>query len=161
MNRRIVGRWVVWLVVAAVVGFVALVIIEGAFHWRVGTAATPADAPIKDLPADATQIAYWLPPGIWPARLYEFNISEAGYRQWVADKDIDGMSEIKEWSGDRDDPWGGRSVRAYSWEDGTWNRKLLYHALVATWQSETSPDCGLSMIYDLDTGRAYYYSHSR
>jgi hypothetical protein len=116
---------------------------------RSGTAATTADAPISELPKDATNIEYYFPAATWPNTYYEFNTSESGYRSWVAGWQIHRLDPISK---------GPVSVYRYNLKKDESEILDIEDSLCTGW---SEGDAGASLVYDLKTGRAYFHSHTR
>ena len=141
-------RFAKWLIAVAVVIVVVSFAVKVCRH-RAGTAATAADAPIGGIPKDATDIEYYFPAATLPNTYYEFNTSESGYRSWVAG-----------WQGCTLSPIRRGTVSGYRYDLKTDESEILEieDGLIASW---AEGDAGVYLTYDIKTGRAYFYSHTR
>ncbi len=134
--------------IAVFISAAALILLLGPFFCsrmmasQTGTSATRAGCPVRSLPADATQISYYVPAPMGPWTAYEFNTSPAMFKAWAA-KNGWPLKPIV----------GGTSVRRFDWSIATIPNGVEYF-----WQED---DSSRQVIYDSSTGRAYYQYSSR
>jgi hypothetical protein len=119
------------------------------FQNSVGTAATADRAAVSDLPPGATDISWFIPGAFGPNTLYEFTIDERGFDHWVR------IRNFPELEGPNRSAY--RILRYDQATDALVWRELQ-NAITYTWGEE---DRGVYFVYDLNGGRAYYWSHSR
>src|SRR3954471_11301756 len=114
-----------------------------------GTSPTAAGAAVDDLPADATDVAWFLPGAFKPHTMFEFTTSEAGYEQWVHNRSRPKL----------DGPKRGRiGVLRYDRTTHAVVWREFQDAIAYTWNEA---DRGVQLVYEPDQRRAYYWSHSR
>lgn len=122
-------------------GLLASVGVWKAFQPREGRGVSRAAAPISGLPPDTSNINYRLGGAFDPIpACYEFDTSEQSFRDWAASKN---------WTLEQ----AGGVMTRYDQSQVTINRGLFYH-----WTEE---DSGVHAAFDRDTGRAYFYNHTR
>jgi hypothetical protein len=105
------------------------------------------NAPIANLPADATEIDYYLYGILGPSTQYSFNTSEPSFLEWVKQfKHVKPVEKLRFSVSDYVDLTGARVdvdiVNGYFFE-------------------YSFEDSGTHIAYDKDTGRVYYFDHSR
>ena len=106
--------------------------------------------PIWGLPDDATNICYYLPPPLFPNTYYEFDTSESSFLAWAQEH-----SRVR--------PDAYRPIRIYRYAiyatDADHRSQIsIESGYLFSWTEE---DRGVHLAYDKDTGRAYYWSHTR
>jgi hypothetical protein len=111
--------------------------------------ATAADAPIDSLPADATDIHYY--HGHFNGtESHHFRTTEAQFHQWAVTSHRAGQLA------------GPTTFRGRISAHNSLIDQPAYATIIDgvgyTWSFE---DQGITYAYDRDTGRAYYYAHSR
>ncbi len=119
------------------------------FQNRVGTAGRPSEAAVSGLPSQATNIEWFLPGAFGPNRVYAFDTSLAGFQQWVAQRSRPKLT------GPHTGPY---EILVYDHAKGKFASHQISNAVAYTWSEE---DRGVHMVYDQDTGRAYFHSHTR
>ena len=98
------------------------------------------------IPENATDIHYYRMVTTWLS--YDFLTDEKSFREWVSQSRVS-LSKIDS---------GKISVYKFSNETERLETFELDNTLHAQWNFE---DQGVYYVYDLDTGRAYYFSHRR
>jgi hypothetical protein len=115
--------------------------------WLASEALTPKSgvgvsrdvAPIRELPANARNITYYIRP---PASYYEFDTDEAGFEEWV------GRWHLA-W---KDRNQGPRTVVTWDHQAGRPGEVLVEDAISYGWWEA---DAGWFLTYDHRSGRAY------
>ena len=134
--------------IAVFISAAALILLLGPYFCsrmmasQTGTSATRAGCPVRGLPADATQISYFLPGAGGPLTDYEFNTSPASFKAWAAKNGWPLKPII-----------GETSVQRFDRSFATIPSGMEYF-----WQKD---DSSRRVIYDSSTGRAYYRYDSR
>jgi hypothetical protein len=141
--QRSLLKWAAIIVLAAGALYLALLLLDRALQPRVYTNITRAQASmIPGLPADAARINCRIGGQMDACPLtYEFDTSLQSFHEWA---EANGW-EIHEREGEIM-PFNFSTVQ-------------LPSALFCS--RMTGPDSGEHAAYDLNTGRAYYYSHTR
>jgi hypothetical protein len=139
------------LLAAGASGLTFITVLALEWNGRQGFARTPAEARIRGLPADATNIVYWFSGAFGPNAYYEFDTTEQNYRAWVARQKLP-MEAIRE----------THDQRLIRFRPGVPpEHTSISHALASDWTDDVSPDCGAHLYFDLDAHRAYFWFHSR
>lgn len=120
-----------------------------AFQNRVGQAALGADAPLSELPPDATNVRWFLPGAFGPNTAYEFTTTEVNFRRWAKDVSPSGTTGPH---------LGEYTIMIWDQSANLAMDRNIEDAIAYEWWEG---DQGVYMAYDRATGRAYYHSHSR
>ncbi len=152
-------HWVIFIPVALVPTFLAVYFIFGYLKIRKEERSRPTfyaarqEFPYEKLPFDAFDIHYVSPgPVFAPIGLaYECKCTEAGYREWVAMMQVK-YPEIGDIREEKDGVSFTISAR------GEMKQVRIGRYLISEWKFE---DQGLHLEYNLKTGRAFRWSHSR
>lgn len=104
-----------------------------------------------DLPAGSTNVSYFR-PRLGPVVMYEFDISREEFLAWARSKKL---APTLIGNRPRSIPRCVRSAPG-RYEESTKTIVRGYYC-----EKMSGPDSGLHLGYDLDSGRAYWYSHSR
>ncbi|WP_222435422.1 hypothetical protein [Allorhodopirellula solitaria] len=134
-----------WLFLIGPLALIAILVIAG--KPQSGTAKTAAEAPM-DLPADATDITYYL-GNAWPLRCYDFQTSEAAFLQWASDSSMVPAGRS-----------GHQIVAPVLGPSGEIQFEPIPpgNYIYFSWSED---DRGEHAAYDTETGHAYYLAHSR
>lgn len=137
-------RVLAWGLVAVLV----LALLIASFRARTGHHLSFSDSPVV-VPENATDIAYFLPGAFGPNKVYEFTTSEPSFLGWAnrwLDMPMRGPS------------YGRTSVVRYDHELNRWEVREIENGILFRWNEE---DRGINLVFDRQSGRAYYHSHSR
>jgi len=103
------------------------------------------------LPDDATRINHFQPGAFGPNTYFEFDTSEESFLDWVGE-----YSNVTR--SDRAGPYRIYRYNAYGPDADTSSEVTIMYGHLFEWTEE---DRGQRIAYDKDSGRAYYWSHSR
>ncbi len=115
----------------------------------IGISATTEGAAVSNLPSDARNIRWFIRGAFGPNTVYEFDTSETGYKQWVKNR---GRPKLI------GPAFGAYRIMVYNHASKSFDYREIDNAIAYTWSEE---DSGVSMVYDQDTGLAYFRSHTR
>lgn len=113
----------------------------------IGKAAVGADAPINGLPGGATNVHYYIAGAFGPTTCYEFDISETGFLNWAKSNNWP-ITPIKK----------GIMVHRYDPITDSFPELTVLRGHQYFW---IQGDSSRTVLYDLDSGRAYFSYHSR
>lgn len=116
---------------------------------QAGISATAAGAPKLGLPADATDVRWYLAGAFQPNTTYDFATSRASFDQWAKAYDVRPLVGPRH---------GSSLVLAYDPATRTCAFQLIDEAIAYEWSEQ---DRGVSLVFDRQSSRAYYNSHSR
>lgn len=116
---------------------------------REGTNMRREDCPISSLPTDAHNVSYSFPLPLHPNTFYEFDTSPQGFESWV-----------EYWMDIYALDYSTGVVRAYrhNHETGQSEQIEIQQGLK---YFHIRGDSGVHLTYDTQTGRAYFFSHTR
>lgn len=118
-----------------------------AIRTRDGVGVTRADATPLRLPMGAANINYHVAP---PASYYDFDTTEAGFAEFVADWGL---------------PWGegsGERKATWAWRwDHTADKRVEVEIADGTFYGWSKDDAGRYLAFDHRTGRAYCFGSYR
>jgi hypothetical protein len=140
-------RWFFWLLPPVLCGGF-LFSIWRSLEPRIGRAATAADSPVKDLPAGARDIAYFLPGAFGPIKAYEFDISEAEFEAWVKAMPPPKLELMPPDPGENFHSVRRADATGYPNQKHEFRNGVLY-----LWRFE---DQNIVAAYDRSLGRAFY-----
>lgn len=141
-------HWRILLIVIILCGIGSCCVL--AFRNRVGYNVSRSEAPIEGLPADATNISYFLPGAFGPNTFYEFNTSEESFLEWV--QSYERLKPVEQ------GPHKVYRCNCYSPNGDDTRETTIVNGYLYEWFEE---DRGKCIAFDKDTSRAYYWSRSR
>jgi hypothetical protein len=125
------------------------------FDYRIGVGVSPKEAPVSHLPSSAGDVNYALPGLFGSNKYYEFTVSEWAFRNWA---------NSQGWS---IEPIPGDGIRImhgqHLWgQESKHGRDYDVH-IEKGWHydEQWEADAAMHVAYNTETGRAYFYSHSR
>lgn len=127
-----------------------------ALRSNTGYNVSPAECPL-DVPPQATHVSYYKREAFGPASYCEFDCTPESFLAWAKSKGW----EVKR-AGEQ--PYQIMRYGRYAPQAGT-DAKLdaprvsIAHGFF--YERMSNPDAGIHVAYDLDSGRGYYYAHTR
>jgi hypothetical protein len=143
MCRRLILIMLGAFAVALLVSFLV-----ASFKSSIGRCSSSLDSPLF-VPEDATDIRYIVRGAFGPNTACEFSTSKESFLIWVkhwSDMPISGPS------------FGPTEIIRYDHDINRWEHREIKNAIRFDWNEE---DRGIHLVFDSDTGRAYYHLHTR